>query len=117
MNEFLKKKLGYRMVLLEMTHPTEARPGERLFLQSRWKSAGVDPFYHPWPLAYRLTSRSDQVVAHWVSAANLLRWLPAAPHEVQDTVAVPTGVPAAIYSLDVAILSKDGRSAHRRSRH
>mgnify|MGYP003694724607 CR=1 FL=1 len=39
-------------------------------------------------------------------------WLPGAPHEVQDIVTVPAQVPAAIYSLDVAILSKDGRSAH-----
>jgi len=110
-NEFLKK-LGYRMVLVEMTHPTEARPGQRLLLESRWKNAGVAPLYHPWPLVYRLRSRSDQVVAHWMSTANLMRWLPGTPHEVQDTVAVPTKVPTAIYSLDVAILSKDRRSAH-----
>jgi hypothetical protein len=110
-DEFLKK-LGYRMVLLEMTHPTEARPGERLLLQSRWKNAGVAPFYHPWPLAYRLRSSSDQVVAHWTSVANLMRWLPGAPHEVQDVVAVPDHVPAAFYSLDVAILTQGGSSAH-----
>jgi hypothetical protein len=110
-NEFLKK-LGYRMVLREMTHPREARPGERLLLRSRWQNVGVAPFYHPWPLAYRLRSSSDQVVAHWVSTANLMRWLPGAPHEVQDNVAVPHQVPAGIYSLDVAILTKDRTSAH-----
>jgi len=110
-NEFLKK-LGYRMVLREMTHPREARPGERLLLRSRWQNVGVAPFYHPWPLAYRLRSSSDQVVAQWVSTANLMRWLPGAPHEVQDSVAVPDHVPATIYSLDVAILTQNGSSAH-----
>jgi hypothetical protein len=110
-DEFLKK-LGYRLVLREMTHPTEARPGETLRLRSRWENVGVAPVYHPWPLAYRLRSGSDQVVAHWVSTANLMDWLPGARHEVNDIVVVPDQVPGAIYSLDVAILTRDGSSAH-----
>jgi hypothetical protein len=110
-DEFLKK-LGYRMVLRDLTHPTEARSGDTLLLRSRWQNVGVAPFYHPWLLAYRLRSSSDQVVAQWASTANLMVWLPGAPHEVQDIVTVPAQVPAAIYSLDVAILSEDGRSAH-----
>ena len=110
-DEFLKK-LGYRMVLREMTHPAKAKSGETMLLRSRWQNVGVAPFYHPWPLAYRLRSSSDQVVAHWASTANLMRWLPGTPYEVQDIVAVPNQVPAAIYSLDIAILTQDGSSAH-----
>jgi len=110
-DEFLKK-LGYRMVLREMTHPTEANPGGTLLLRSRWENVGVAPFYHPWPLAYRLRSTSDQVVAQWASTANLMRWLPGASHEVEDQVAVSEQVPPATYSLDVAILTEDGSSAH-----
>ena len=78
-DEFLKK-LGYRMVLREMTHTAEASAGRTLLLRSRWENVGVAPFYHPWPLAYRLRSSSDQVVAQWTSTANLMRWLPGAPH-------------------------------------
>jgi hypothetical protein len=110
-NEFLKK-LGYRMVLREMTHSRGAKPGETLLLRSRWQNAGVAPIYHSWPLAYRLRSSSDQVVAHWVSTTNLMGWLPGPPHEVQDILRVPYQVPAAVYSLDVAILGQDHRSAH-----
>jgi hypothetical protein len=110
-NELLKK-LGYRIVLREMTHPREARPGEALLLRSRWQNVGVAPIYHPWPLAYRLRSSSDRVVAHWMSTANVMHWLPEAPHEVQDIVSVPNQVPTAIYSLDVAILTQDSGSAH-----
>ncbi len=110
-DEFLKK-LGYRIVLREITHPAEARPGETLLLRSRWQNVGIAPFYHPWPLAYRLRSRSDQVVAQWVSTVDLMRWLPGAPHEVENIVAVPLQVPAATYSMDVAILTQDGSSAH-----
>ena len=110
-DEFLKK-LGYRMVLREMIHTAETSPGGRLLLQSRWENVGVAPFYHPWPLAYRLRSSLDQVVAQWVSPAKLMRWLPGRSHVVTDEETVPEKVPAGTYSLDVAILNEDGRSAH-----
>jgi hypothetical protein len=110
-DEFLKK-LGYRMVLREMIHSAETSPGGRLLLQSRWENVGVAPFYHPWPLAYRLRSSLDQVVAQWVSPAKLMQWLPGASHVVTDVEIVPEQVPAGTYSLDVAILTEDGRSAH-----
>ena len=109
--EFLKK-LGYRMVIREMTHTAETSPGGMLLLQSRWENVGVAPFYHPWPLAYRLRSSLDQVVAQWASPANLMRWLPGMSHVVSDVETVPEKVPAGTYSLDVAILTEDGRSAH-----
>jgi Domain of unknown function (DUF4832)/Beta-galactosidase len=110
-DEFLKK-LGYRMVLREMTHPAEAKPGDTLPLRTRWQNVGVAPIYHRWPMAYRLRSSSDQVVAQWTSPADLQQWRPGVTQEVEDLVAIPDNVPAATYSLDVAILSQDGRSAH-----
>ena len=105
------KKLGYRFVLRELTHTGEARPGEALLLRSQWENKGVAPIYHPWPLAYRLRSSADLVVATWRSAANLLSWQPGL-HDLEEVVTVPAGVPAATYSLDVAILTEDAKSAH-----
>lgn len=109
-DEFLKK-MGYRIVLRQMTHTAETSPGGTLPLRSRWENVGVAPFYHPWPLAYRLRSGSDHIVAQWVSKENLMRWLPGAIYEVEDIEAVPERVPNGIYSLDVAILNQDGTSA------
>ncbi len=105
------KKVGYRFVLRELTHATEARPGGSLTVRSLWENKGVAPIYHPWPLAYRLRSKTDQVVATWKSAANLMRWLPGS-HEVEETVEIPAGVLAATYTLDVGILTEDAKSAH-----
>jgi hypothetical protein len=51
------------------------------------------------------------VVASWKSAADLMSWLPGA-HEVEEAVAIPAGVPAATYTLDVAILTGDATAAH-----
>lgn len=109
-DEFLKK-VGYRFVLQELIHSTEARPGGSMTIRSHWANKGVAPIYHPWPLAYRLRSNTDQVVASWKSAANLMFWLPGT-HEVDDVVTIPSGVPAATYALDVAILTEDAKDAH-----
>jgi hypothetical protein len=94
-----------------LTHTTEARPGGSLTVRSLWENKGVAPIYHPWPLAYRLRSNADQVVATWKSTASLMKWLPGT-HEVDETVAIPAGVPAATYTLDVAILTEDAKVAH-----
>jgi hypothetical protein len=109
-DEFLKK-FGYRFVLREVTHTRKVRPGGSLFVKSRWENKGVAPIYHPWPLAYRLRSGADRVVATWRSGANLMSWLPG-PHQVEEVVFVPADIPAANYDLDVAILSQDGKAAH-----
>ena len=108
-DEFLTK-IGYRFVLRQMTHATETRPGGKLSLRSQWENVGVAPIYHEWPLAYRLRSAEDQVVAQWVSTAQLRRWLPGAQHEVGDAVTLPEGILEGSYALDVAILDQRARA-------
>jgi hypothetical protein len=108
-NAFLSK-IGYRFVLRQMTHATEARPGGKLSLRSQWENVGVAPIYHEWPLAYRLRSAEDQVVAQWASTAQLHRWLPGAQHEVGDAVTLPEGILEGSYALDVAILDQRARA-------
>ncbi len=109
-DEFLKK-LGYRLVLRELSHDESARPGASLRFQSRWANVGVAPPYHPWPLAYRLRDERDRVVAQWISHADLLRWLPGKELPVEDTVTMPESVPVGRYELDVGVLWEDRRSA------
>jgi hypothetical protein len=110
-DEFLKR-LGYRMVIRELTHQREAHPGGDLTLVSQWENVGVAPMYHRWPLAYRLRSDSDQTVAQWTSHADPRQWLPGACHEVTDAVVLPSAIPPGLYSVDVGILDRDGGSAH-----
>jgi hypothetical protein len=45
-DEFLKK-LGYRFVLRELTHTTEARPGGSLAVRSLWENKAWRPFTIP----------------------------------------------------------------------
>ncbi len=70
------------------------------------------PIYHIWPLGYRLRSSSDHVVAQWTSHADVKQWLPGPSPHIENTLVVPEGIPSGSYSIDVAIFSEDGRSAH-----
>ena len=51
------------------------------------------------------------MVAQWISAADLKQWLPGPSHRAEERVVVPETVPAGSYTLDVAILAEDARSA------
>jgi hypothetical protein len=110
-DEFLKK-LGYRLIIREIQHQSYAQPGDQFVITSRWENVGVAPIYHRWPLAYRLRSESDEVIALWTSEADPRQWLPGGLHEVRDTVMIPSGLPSGAYSLEVALLDRDGGSAH-----
>jgi hypothetical protein len=110
-DEFLKR-LGYRLVIRNVRHSTVAEPGGQLFIASRWENVGVAPMYHNWPLAYRLRSDSGEIVGQWMSQVDTRQWLPGASHEVKDSVQIALDIPLGTYSLDVAILDRDGGTAH-----
>ena len=57
--------MGYRFVLRELTHIAEARDGGPLPIRFVWANKGVTPIYRPSPLAYRLRSGNDRMVATW----------------------------------------------------
>jgi hypothetical protein len=105
------KRIGYRFMLREATHPRDARPGGPFRVRTLWENKGVAPIYRPWPLAYRLRAGEDTVAARWVSAADVRDWLPGI-HEVDEVLKIPAGTPAGAYSLDVAILEEGAGSAH-----
>ena len=107
------KRLGYRLVLTSLTHTAQAAPGSSLALRAQWENQGVAPVYHPWPVAFRLRSAADEVVAQWTSVADPRTFLPGS-YQVDDLVVVPVGVAPAAYSLDVGVLTEDAASAHVR---
>jgi len=100
------KKIGYRHVLKDLTHPREVSPGGALSLKSRWENKGVAPMYHPWPLGYQLRDSAGKKAAGWVSAAKTTGWLPGT-HQVDDQVKIPDKLAAGSYTLEVALLKED----------
>ena len=69
------RRLGYRLVLRELTHPAQAQPGTKLELVMQWQNVGSAPCYKPYRLAYRLASGSGYRKT-FVSDVAVHRWLP-----------------------------------------
>ncbi len=97
------KHLGYRLVVTEIQHSDNIIAGGQFVVRSSWANRGVAPAYYRWPIAYRLRSGAGEVVARWTSSADIRTWLPG-DHDLDETFAVPPGILAGTYALDVAIL-------------
>ena len=118
------RRLGYRLVLKELKHPSGARPGAKLDLLMKWQNVGSAPCYKPYRLAYRLSN--DQGYAkEFVSSITVNRWLPGSielfteeffkepkdlpPGEiaaVTDTITLPGDIPAGVYVLSLAVVEE-----------
>ena len=119
------RRLGYRLVLTEVSHPARLQPGsETLAITSKWRNIGAAPCYRPYRVAYRLTgSDGRRTVA--VGEATVNTWLPGSvtlfdeafekeppdlptgeTHEVVEKIAIPEDLPEGTYSLAVAIVAE-----------
>ena len=118
------RRLGYRLVLKELQHPAQAKPGEKLELAMKWQNIGSAPCYKPYRVAYRLSGESGYSKV-FVSSVAVNHWLPGSielfteeffkepkdlpPGEivsVSDSIAVPTDIPTGKYTLSVAAVDE-----------
>lgn len=118
------RRLGYRLVMKELKHPSTARPGEKIQLAMKWQNAGSAPCYKPYRVAYRLSNEGCEKV--FVGKVTVNNWLPGSielftedffkepkdlpPGEVRDvadTIALPKDIPAGTFSLSVGIVGLD----------
>jgi len=118
------KRLGYRLVLRELTQPATARSGQTITLTSRWQNVGSAPCYRPYVVAWRLRAGAKTVSHIGKTAAN--GWLPGAVdlfteeflqsppdlppgpvNEVTEEFPLPDDLPTGDYGLAVAIVDPD----------
>ncbi len=116
------RRLGYRLVLHQLRHQRQVRPGQELTLQIQWQNTGSAPCYKPYRLAYRL-EHGGTVVAEQVSQIAVNGWMPGSvelfdeeflagppdlppgePIRVTDRVTIPPGTPAGHYTLAIAVV-------------
>ncbi len=118
------RRLGYRLVLRELSHPKQARPGDSVTLAMKWQNTGSAPCYRPYRLAYRLL---DEQGRSRVLLGNVTveKWMPGTvdifdegfleeppdlpPGEivnVSDRVTLPPDLYAGEYSLAIAIVGE-----------
>lgn len=118
------RRLGYRLVLRELTHPAQVRPGEKLDLGMKWQNVGSAPCYRPYRVAYRLTNPGGQERV-FVSDLTVNKWLPGSielfteeffndpkdlpPGEVVQvagTIALPADLAPGAYTVSIAVVGE-----------
>ena len=118
------RRLGYRLLLKELTHPAQARPGEKLDLGMKWQNVGSAPCYRPYRVAFRLTSPGGQQQV-FISDIAVNKWLPGSielfteeffkepadlpPGEVaavQDAILLPTDLAPGAYTISIAVVGE-----------
>jgi hypothetical protein len=119
------RRLGYRLVLKELKHPAQARPGTPLTLAMKWQNIGSAPCYKPYRVAYKLSNQPGQSRT-LVGTVTVNQWMPGSvqifneeflkqppdlpPGEVvavSDRVTLPADMPAGEYDLAVGVVGED----------
>ncbi len=119
------RRLGYRLELAELNHPSSVRAGEALELVMRWRNTGSAPCYAPYRVAARLSKRTDIAVV-LAGRTTVNDWLPGsietfteeffegsgdlpsgAVHEVLERLKLPADLPAGDYRLSIGVVDEN----------
>ncbi len=125
------RRLGYRLVLNELQHPSEVRAGTKLDLVMKWQNIGSAPCYKPYRLAYRL-SNAQGYSKLFVGKVTVNRWLPGSielftekffqepsdlpPGEianVTDFISLPGDIATGIFDLSLAVVDESSNPVVR----
>jgi len=120
------RRLGYRLVLREFSHPERARAGESLELAMKWQNVGSAPCYKPYRVAYRLTDPNGYAKT-LVANVTVNKWMPGSVEtfteefmknppelppgpvvETIDRVVLPRDLPAGTFQLAVGVVGEQG---------
>jgi hypothetical protein len=120
------RRLGYRLVLRELAHPSRVEAGQALEISMKWQNMGSAPCYRPYRLAYRLTDEAgrERVLPGQVVVN---RWMPGSmplfteqfmkeppdlpPGEVVDAgerIVLPADLAPGAYTLSIGVLNEQG---------
>jgi hypothetical protein len=98
----LHKKLGYRFVLLEVSHDEEINKGDTLKITIQVENKGVAPFYFNWPLVLYLINFEGNIALQQDLNVDIRQWLPGT-HIVSVDFIIPSNISPNIYEIKLAI--------------
>ena len=119
------RRLGYRLVLKELSHSSKSQPGAKIQLAMKWQNVGSAPCYKPYRVAYRLSN--DQGYGKvFVGTAAVNKWFPGSVelfteeffkepkdlppgdvYAVADTISLPDDLLPGTYALSLAVIGQD----------
>ncbi len=119
------RRLGYRLVLKELSHPSKAQPGAKIQLAMKWQNVGSAPCYKPYRVACRL-SNDQGYEKVFVGTVTVNKWLPGSielftdeffkepadlppgdVHDVADTISMPDDLPPGTYIVSLAVVGQE----------
>jgi hypothetical protein len=125
------RRLGYRLVLRQLEHPSSVKAGEPLTLAMKWQNTGSAPCYRPYRIAYRLMNENaacrggSRTARTSIGNLTVEKWMPGQietfsdefvkdPPELPpgpvvdetDSVVVPYDMPAGTYRLAIGIVGE-----------
>lgn len=99
------KKLGYRLVLTELSHEPVVSAGAETMISMKWENVGVAPPYRDYLLAFRLTRDGNFSVV--VTKESARGWLPG-ERTVSTGLRLPEDLAAGRYELAVGLVEPGG---------
>jgi hypothetical protein len=97
--EDIKRRLGYRLELIESALPADAQPGQSIPLRLELRNTGYAAPFNPrgLELILRHTNSGQKFFAELSGDNDARRWLPGTNHLLIATLSLPTNLPAGGY--------------------
>ena len=95
----MKKKLGYRFTLIEGTYPDTAQTGSGMDVHISIRNDGFAAPINPRPGELILRNSSSGEIYHLPLKSDPRFWTAGAITTIQETIIVPTNIPAGSYEL------------------
>lgn len=94
----LQRKMGYRLRLVDATFPTSATAGGSFTFSANLSNNGYAGIIKPRPIFLVLESGSNRFNLQ-MSNVDVRKWIPGANSLAQQTVTLPSNIPAGTYKL------------------
>lgn len=97
--EDIKRRLGYRLELIESALPADAQPGQSIPLRLELRNTGYAAPFNPrgLELILRHTNSGQKFFAELSRDNDARRWLPGTNHLLLASLSLPTNFPAGAY--------------------
>jgi hypothetical protein len=101
--ERLVKKLGFRLVLRNLTYDENVLQGSELRITMKWENTGIAPPYRDYRIALRLRDKSGEVHSVTITDTSVRGWLPG-EKSVTVIYKLPGGLDKGNYGLEMGLV-------------
>ena len=101
--ERLVMKLGFRLVLRNLTYDTAAVRDSEIPITMDWENLGIAPPYRDHRIAFRLKDKNKIIYGITITDQSIKGWLPGNTN-VTVNYKIPSDIPAGNYSLEMGVV-------------